>query len=455
MVQKLEKKRTLIPEEKEIENKIFSLIDKYFSEKDRAAFIAGKTKIQYSGPIFDQNEVKAVLKSLFDGWLAAGKLNKEFERLFANFIGSKGCVTVNSGSSALLIAWACLKNHRLKKPLKSGDEVITTAMTHPATINCLLQNGLTPVLVDVERDTLNINPSLVNEAISKKTRAILPLHFLGNPCDMDQLKEIAEKYDLFTVEDCCDAHGSEYKNSKLGSIGDLGAFSFYPAHAITMGEGGAITYNKYKIYGDVLKSLRSWGVACASCPYKPCKIAQDPNYECPFRFKAMSKVLRRYDRRHLFVDVGYNLKIIEMQAAFGVEQMKKLPLFIEKRRENWAYIAKSLERYNDYMTIQKPTPNSKPSPFGVALVIEPDAPFRRHDLIKWLEKHMIETRHLFAGDIRDQPAYRDIQFKAVGDFENTKLARDNGFFIGCYPGITKKMREYVLSTFETFFSKYT
>lgn len=441
-------------EGKKIENKIYELINEYFSRKNEVEFTLGKTKIQYASSIFDQNEVKAVLKSLLDGWLVAGKLNKEFERLFANYIGSKGCVTVNSGSSALLIAWACLKNHRLRKPLKNGDEVITTALTHPATINCLLQNNLCPVLVDVERDTLDINPSLIEEAISEKTRAILPLHFLGNPCKMDQIKEIAEKNDLYIVEDCCDAHGAEYKNLKVGSIGDLGAFSFYPAHAITMGEGGAVTYNKNERYNVILRSLRSWGVACASCPYVPCRIVQDPSRGCPVRFQTISKSLEHYDRRHLFVDIAYNLKIIEMQAAFGIEQMKRLPLFMEKRIENWNYIAKSLESYNDYVMVQKPTPNSKPSPFAVALIINPKAPFKRIDLIKWLEQHMIETRHLFAGDIRNQPAYKDVPFKAVGDFENTRLAMDNGFFVGCYPGITKEMREYIVSTFETFFSKF-
>jgi len=453
MIQKKGGKSMSTPEE--IKNKIFALIDEYFSTKDEVEFYPGKTKIQYSGPIFDQNEVKTVLKSLLDGWLVAGKLTKEFETLFKNYIGSKGCITLNSGSSALLIAMACLKNDRLKKPLKNGDEVITTALTHPATINCILQNNLSPVLVDVKRDTLNIDPSLIEAAISEKTRAILPLHFLGNPCEMDQIKEIAEKNDLFIVEDCCDAHGAEYKNSKVGSIGDLGAFSFYPAHAITMGEGGAVTYNKDEVYGTILRSLRSWGVACASCPYIPCRIVQDPNSGCPVRFQTISKSLEHYDRRHLFVDIGYNLKIIEMQGAFGIEQMKRLSSFMEKRINNWNYITKSLEKYKDYVMVQKPTPNSKPFPFGVVLIINPEAPFKRIDLIKWLEQHMIETRHLFAGDIRDQPAYKDVQLKAVGGFENTKLARDNGFFIGCYPGITEEMRKYIISTFEAFFSKYT
>lgn len=431
---------------------ILSLIDSYYKQLEKREFIPGETKIQYSGPIFDQEEVKAVLSSLLDGWLVVGKQTTEFEESFASLIGAKGCVTVNSGSSALLIAWAALKNRRLRKRLKDDSEVITTALTHPATINCLLQNGLKPVLIDVDGETLNIAPSLIEEATSDKTGGLLPMHFLGNPCDMAPIQEIAKKYQLFIVEDCCDAYGGEYHNAKLGTWGDLAAISFYVAHALTMGEGGAVLYNDSK-YRPVLRSLRAWGVACATCSYTPCRVAIDPTFECPMRFKTKTK-LGEWDSRHLFVDIGYNLKTIEMQAAFGVEQIKKLPFFVEKRKENWEYLVKSLKDYHHFLAPQKPTPNSQPAWFGVAFTVRPQAPFTRKDLIQWLEEHRIETRHFFAGDIRHQPAYRNIPFKVVGNLENTTYARENGFFIGCYPGITKEMREYMVTVFNDFFKKF-
>lgn len=437
---------------KDIRSELFQLLDEFYNQKKDEDFIPGKTKIHYAKALFNQNEVKAVLSTLLDGWLVIGRQTKKFEVLFAKFIGSKGCITTNSGSSALILAWACLKNHRLKNHLKNGDEVITTAMAHPATINCLLHNRLKPVLVDIDF-TYTIDPSLAEKAVSRRVRGILPLHFLGNPCDMERLCKISESHNLFMVEDCCNTHGAEFKDRKVGTFGDMGTFSFYPAHHITMGEGGAVVYNN-SIYGTILRSLRAWGSACSSCPFVPCKIAQDPNYECPMRFKTISDALKNYDRRYLFVDIAYNLKIIEMQAAFGIEQLKRTPRLIKKRKENWEYIVKSLEDYNDYLITPKPTPKSEPSWFAVGLTVRPDAPFTRYDLIKWLEKHKIETRLFFAGNIIDQPAYKNIQFKVVGNLKNTKLVRDNAFFIGCYQGITKEMVEYIVNVFDDFFKKF-
>jgi len=436
----------------ETKDKILKMVNQYFALRPKKEFIPGETKVQYSGPVFGEQEVKAVLLSLLDGWMVIGKRTREFEKMFADYIGAKGCVTVNSGSSALLVAWSALKNQRLSRPIEDGSEVITTALTHPATINCLLQNNLLPVLVDINPDTLNLDPSLVKTAISKKTRAILPLHFLGNPCDMDVLREIADKHDVFIVEDCCDAYGSEYNNLKVGVFGDMSVVSFYAAHTITMGEGGAVLY-KNERFEPILKSLRGWGVACASCQYSPCRVSIDPAFKCPGRFQ--TKIgLEQWDRRHLFIDIGYNLKIVEMQAAFGIEQLKRLPSFIAKRRENWEYIVKSLEDYRSYVKPQEPTQNSKPAWFSIAFIVSPRAPFTRHDIIQWLEKHKIETRLFFAGDIRDQPAYKNVRFKVVGDLEHTRYVKDYGFFIGCYPGITQEMLEYVVNTFKNFFKRF-
>lgn len=428
------------------------LIDLYYKERSREQFIPGKSRVQYSGPIFDQEEVKAVLDSLLDGWLAAGKRTAKFEKLVADLMGGRGCVTVNSGSSALLVAWAALKNQRLRNRLQDGDEVITAALTHPATINCLLQNNLKPVLVDIDLDTLNFDVSQVEEAISQRTRGILPLHFLGNPCDMAPLMELARKHDLFVVEDCCDAYGGEYDGRRLGSFGDMATASFYAAHTLTTGEGGAVVYNHPK-YRPILRSLRSWGVACATCNYSPCRVATDPAFECPQRFDVVVG-LESWDRRYLFLDIGYNLKMVEMQAAFGLEQMRKVTSFVEKRRENWEYLVSALSEYQHYLALQRPTPKSQPAWFAVALTVKPEAPFTRGEIVRWLEEHQIETRPFFAGDIRDQPAYKGIPFRTVGGLENTRHARDGGFFIGCYPGITAQMREYMLSVFHDFMQKY-
>jgi CDP-6-deoxy-D-xylo-4-hexulose-3-dehydrase len=391
-------------------------------------------------PLFDSEEVKEVLASLLDGRLAIGTRNAEFEQRFASFAGARYCLTTNSGSSALLLIWACLKNWRLKEPLRDGDEVITAAMTHPADVNCLIQNGLTPVLVDIDTDTFNMDASDIERAVTPRTRAILAMHLVGNPCDMNKLVEVAEEHDLYLVEDCCDAHGAEYAGKRVGSLGDLAAFSFYAAHQMTMGEGGAVTFDD-PIFEEILRSLRGWGV-------------KDVPSTSPERFETLHPRLPNYDRRYLFVDMAYNLKIVELQAAFGLKQLEKLQRFIDVRRRNWDYLVHHLKDYEDYMYLQKPTPNSKPSPYAVAIMVRPDAPFTRLQLVRCLEDRGIETRCLFAGDIRCQPAYAGFDFRSVGDLKNTAVARDGGFFIGCHPGLTQAMMDYILEAFDSFIEKH-
>lgn len=435
---------------KDQRNVINQHIQKYFSERGSKEFVPGVTKIHYAEPIFGAQEVTGVLSSLLDGWLVIGNHAKMFERMFTESMGSSYCVTVNSGSSANLLAWACLRNPRIDNRLHTGDEIITSALSHPATINAILFNRLKPVLVDVDPETYNIDPLLVEKAISKKTRGIFPTHFLGNPCDMTKLQDIVRDNALHMVEDCCDAHGAEYGNSKVGTFGEMGTFSFYAAHMITMGEGGAIIGNNLR-YEAVLKSLRGWGAMCSTCKYTPCKVAVDPNYKCPMRFKMGIKGLEHYDSRHLFIDIGYNLKIVEMQAAFGIGQIKRMPSFIKARRENWKSITKFLKDYDEYLVIQKPTPKSKPAWFAVGITVRPDAPFGRFELVKWLEENKIETRYFFGGNVINQPAYSTTRFKIAGKLKNAELATRNSFFIGCQPNITKEMISYMAEVFDHFF----
>ncbi len=431
-------------QDKTLEN-INTLIEKYIDETNKK-FIPGKTRIQFAGPVYGSEEIKASLKSLLSGWFTSGKSIGEFEKRFAKEMGSKYCESVNSGSSALLLAWYCLKNKRIQNPIKDGDEIILGAVTHPSTINSILLNNLKPVLIDVTIPEYNLNPELIEKAITKKTKGILPMHFLGNPCNMDKIMKIAKKYNLYVVEDVCDAYGSLYNNKKVGTFGDLGTMSFYTAHGITLFEGGAITFKDIK-YQHILRSLKAWGRLC-TCDR--CEI----NFggECKIRFGVEDEKFKDYDRRYMFDNVGYNLKLVEVQAAFGLEQLKRFPGFIKKRNDNFNFIVDHLKKYENYLILPRATKKSKPVWFVIPLSIRENSKFKRKDLIAWLEKHKIETRPFFAGFAPEQPAYRDKNIKVIGNCKNTKFTRDNSFFIGCYPGITKEMARYVISVFDKFFN---
>ena len=440
-------------EKTEILTQINNLIKDYISkDSEEKKFIPGKTRIQFAGPIYDSNEIIASLKSLLSGWFTSGKITKEFEREFAKYMDIKECTTVNSGSSALLLAWNALKNKDIENPIKDGDEIITGGVTHTATVNSILQNNLKPVLVDIEIPSYNIDVNKIEEAITDKTRGILPMHFLGNPCDMNKIMEIAKKYNLYIVEDACDAYGSEYDGKKVGTFGDFGTVSFYTAHGITLFEGGAVLSNNEKYLG-IVKSLKAWGRACASCPYDVCRVATDPEYICPNRFKDKGS-LGNYDQRYMFSTIGYNIKTVEVQSAFGLEQLKKFPEFIKKRNYNFDYLVKNLKEFENYLILPEAVKLSKPVWFTLPLTIKEDAPFKRKDLVEWLEKKQIETRPFFAGYLPDQPSHKDCGIKIVGDLKNTKLTRDNSFFIGCYPGINQEMLDYIIDSFRSFFKKF-
>jgi len=411
-------------------------------------FVPGKSKVHYSGPIYDREEIRAAVNALLDGWLVSGPKVRAFEEKLAEYIGVHDAVAVNSGSSANLLCFACLRSSSMSDPLKIGDEVITSALTFPTTVNPIIQCGLVPVFVDVD-DTLNMDLHQVEKAITPKTRAIMVLHFLGNPVDMNYVCEIAEQNGLFVIEDGCDGLGSTFQGKKVGGFGDMGTFSFYPAHHITtLGEGGAIVTDTEDNL-PILRSLRDWGRACV-CPL--CKITVDPDYNCPIRHKTNVPELKSYDKRYLYTEIGYNLKMTEIQGAVGIVQLEKHPELTLKRKENIRFYHEFLSQF-DALFLPPTVEGGEANWFAFPILVSHDAPFSRNDIIAWLEKNHIETRPLFAGNILSHPAYQAVLHRVYGDLTNTNWARDNGFFVGCYGGITEEQREYVAEVFSTFFRK--
>lgn len=427
---------------------ILDLVRSYYKEQfAEKTFEAGKTTIPFAGRIFDEEELATLVDASLDFWLTTGRYAEEFEAKFAEFMGQKSCMLVNSGSSANLIALSTLTSPLLKgNRLKRGDEVLTVAAGFPTTVNPVIQNGLTPVFVDVEVDTFNIKVSAIENALSDKTKAIMLAHTLGNPFNLEVVKGIADKYRLYLVEDCCDAVGSKYNGQMVGTFGNLATTSFYPAHHITMGEGGSVLTSN-PLLKRIATSLRDWGRDCYC----------DPGCDntCGRRFKGQYGDLPLgYDHKYVYSHVGYNLKVTDMQAAVGVAQLKKLPLFIEARKENFKKLYKGLEQYEEYLMLPQATPNSDPSWFGFPFNVRENDKFTRKDLAEYLEDHKILTRQLFAGNITKQPAYKDkeINYRISGSLENTDYIMRNTIFIGVYPGIDDVRMNYILSVFDQFFN---
>jgi len=426
---------------------IHNLIEQIYRGREEKEFIPGKSKVHYSGPVFDENEVNAVINSLLGEWLAEGEKTVEFEREFSRLVGVKDSIVVNSGSNALLLTLATLMSPGLKKPFKVGDEVLTSALTFPTSLNAIILNGLKPVFVDVERETYNLDVDLIEDMITDKTKAILAVHHLGNPCKMDRIMEISKENDLKVIEDCCDAHGTIYKGKTVGSYGDMGTFSFYGAHAMTMGEGGLVTTNN-PVYTPILISLKTCGRACVC---RTCTLSIDSEEECPIRFQANVEGFEEYDKRTLYPYIGYKMKILDLQCAFGLEQLKKLPDFVQKRSDNFRYIVNSLKPFEDYLELPAETKGSKMvSWFSVPITVRKDAPFSRKEIVDYLEKSRIETRPLLGGNLLKQPAYRNLEYRATS-LDNTNFFHDNSFYVGCFPGITSEMRGYIVSVFAGFF----
>jgi CDP-6-deoxy-D-xylo-4-hexulose-3-dehydrase len=430
----------------EIRQEIFSkIVDLYNLRKQtERAFIPGVSSIPYAGRVYDEKEMISLIDASLDFWLTSGRYAAQFEKDLAALIGVKYCLLTNSGSSANLLAVSALTSKKLgKKRLKAGDEVVTTACGFPTTLNPILQNNLVPVFVDIEKETYNIQADLIEDAISDKTKAIMVPHTLGNPADLDTIIKIVKKYDLWFIEDNCDALGSTYKKKHTGTFGHISTCSFYPAHHITMGEGGAVLTSD-PLLKKIIASFRDWGRDCW------CEPGCDNSCKKRFDWK-MGDLPQGYDHKYIYSHIGYNLKVTDMQAAIGVEQLKKLPGFIERRKENFSLLHRGLKKYDDYLVLPRPTPYSDPSWFGFPILIRDDAGFTRNDIVHFLDEYKVATRMLFGGNLMKQPAYSDMVSRSTAPLVNTDLVMNNLFWIGVYPGLKLEMRNYIIATFDAFF----
>jgi CDP-4-dehydro-6-deoxyglucose reductase, E1 len=426
----------------ELRDRIRGMVAEYYREAFPApAFVPGTSPVPISGRVFDEQDLQLLVESSLDFWLTTGRFAEQFEREFAKFVGVREAVLVNSGSSANLLAVAALTSQKLgDRRLRPGDEVITLAAGFPTTVNPILQNRLVPVFVDVCIPTFNVDVSYLETALSDRTRAVFFAHTLGNPFDLDAVMAFAKKHGLWLIEDCCDALGSTYRGQKVGTFGDLATVSFYPAHHITMGEGGCVLTDK-PLLRTLVESFRDWGRDCWCAPGK--------ENTCGKRFDwRLGELPHGYDHKYIYSHVGYNLKATDMQAAVGVAQLKKLPAFIEARKRNFAYLKSGLKDRNveEHFVLPEATPNSDPSWFGFPLLVRETAPFSRNALIDFLYEKKIGTRQLFGGNLVRQPAYAGLDHRVVGDLSNSDRVMNQVFWIGVYPGLTQAMLDYVLET---------
>ncbi|MDI6603792.1 MAG: lipopolysaccharide biosynthesis protein RfbH [Thermoanaerobacteraceae bacterium] len=408
-------------------------------------FIPGETYIPPSGKVLDEDDLTNLIDASLDMWLTSGRYAKEFEKRFAEFLGANYCSLVNSGSSANLIAVSSLTSYKLgDRRLKPGDEVITVAAGFPTTIAPIIQNRLVPVFIDVELGTYDYDVEQIEKAISDRTKAIFMAHTLGNPFNLDKVMELAKRYNLWVIEDNCDALGAKYRGKFTGTYGHISTFSFYPAHHITMGEGGAVVTNDLELHKIIL-SYRDWGRDCWCPPGK--------DNTCGKRFSQQHGELPfGYDHKYVYSHLGYNLKVTDMQAAVGLSQLNKLPEFIKKRQENFKLLYDRLKDLEEYFILPKATENSEPSWFGFPITIKENAPFNRNELINYLEKNKIGTRLLFAGNILKQPLFvnNDIEYKVIDSLKNTDIIMERTFWIGVWPGIKEKIADYIIKTINNF-----
>jgi len=429
----------------EIKNKILNLVENYsdinFKEKE---FIPGVSEVPVSGKVIGALELKNMVEAALDGWLTTGRFNEQFEKKLANFLGVKCLLTVNSGSSANLIAFSTLTSPKLKeRSIQKGDEVITVAAGFPTTVNPIIQFGAIPVFIDVKIPTYNIDENLVEEAITKKTKAIMLAHTLGNPFNVKKIKEICDKYNLWLIEDSWDALGSKFNNQNVGTFGDLATLSFYPAHHITMGEGGAVFTNSKKLE-RIAESFRDWGGDCYCEPGK--------DNTCNKRFGwQLGDLPFGYDHKYTYSHLGYNMKITDMQAACGLAQLDRLDVFIEKRKENFNFLYKNLKELKEFLILPEAEKNSDPSWFGFAISLRQNNQYDRNDLVKYLNDNKIGTRLLFSGNLIKQPYMKNIDFKIHGDLKNTDIVMESTFWIGLYPGLSERHLEYSVLKIKNFF----
>jgi CDP-6-deoxy-D-xylo-4-hexulose-3-dehydrase len=433
----------------ELTGRILEKIDEFCSlAHAERPFQPGETKIPYGGRVFDGHELTAMVRAVLDFWLTLGPRGDEFEQKLKSFLGVSNVVLVNSGSSANLLAICALCAKELEDHLEPGDEVITPAVTFPTSVAPIVQNNLVPVFVDCELGTYNIDAALLEGAVSGKTRAILLPHTLGNPCDMERIMSFALEHRLFVIEDTCDALGSRYSGRCVGTFGDFGTLSFYPAHHITTGEGGAVVTNSDRL-AAIARSIRDWGRTC-TCTYK----TKNPLGDCGRRFDfEVPGMPGTYDHRYVYTNIGYNLKPTDIQAALGSAQMDKLGDFIRSRQENFRRLHAGLEGSAEFLILPNWSVKAEVSWFAYPITIRETAPFTRKELVMWLEEGLIQTRFLFAGNILRQPGYRDIPHRIAGSLPNSDLVMRNSFFVGLYPGLRRVHMDYIVERFRRFLAR--
>lgn len=427
----------------DLQKEVEALMSKYIiSAKSHKRFIPGESQIPVSGKLIDEEDTLAMIEASLEGWLTSGRFTSEFERGLSKFVGARSATFVNSGSSANLIALSALTSQKLgKRRISVGDEVITVAMGFPTTVNPIIQNNLVPVFVDIKMGTYDAVEEQMTEALSKKTKAVMMAHTLGNPFNVDFVKNFCDENNLWLIEDNCDALGSTYKGKKTGSFGDTATVSFYPAHHITTGEGGAVFSNSPLVTKQI-ESFRDWGRDCY------CETGKDNTCQKRFDWK-LGELPQGYDHKYIYSHIGYNLKATDLQAALGCSQLKKLDSFVAKRKENFNFLKSNLLDVAE-LILPTATEHSDPSWFGFPITLSPKANFSRDSLIRFLDSRSIGTRLMFAGNILRQPGYGNIKKRVIGSLENTDVVMNKSFWIGVYPGLSIEMLTYMSDSIKEF-----
>jgi CDP-4-dehydro-6-deoxyglucose reductase, E1 len=427
---------------------ILSLVERYFSENMKnKKFTPGKDMVRYAGRVFDEKEMVNLVNASLDFWLTEGRFAEEFAEKISDYLDMPNIILTNSGSSSNLIAFSALTSKKLgSRQLKPGDEVISVAAGFPATVTPVIQNGMIPVFVDVDLKTYNINIDMMKKALSTKTKCVFVAHTLGNPFNLDEVTDFCKKNNLWLIEDNCDAFGSKYNGQYTGTFGDISTISFYPAHHITTGEGGAVAVRDEELT-KIIKSFRDWG--------RDCYCNSGENNTCGKRFSQQFGTLPLgYDHKYVYSEIGYNLKMTDMQASIGCAQMDKLEEFCNKRRENFKKYTRIFSKYEKFFVLEEATPKSDPSWFAYVVTLNDKAPFKRDELVRFINENLIETRYLFAGNMIRQPFFDGVKYRLADHLNNTDYIMNNTFFLGTYPGMTQEMMDYIESVIDTFMKKY-